>query len=193
MRPSAVFLLPFLAALASPALAMQNEPTGFEKARFGMSPPEVAKLYEGKIQKLDKEYLGSSPVLSPLVHRQALRDMKLPWLQHPVTVELRYWKDRLWVVIVYYGENSQEEVVEGLRKQYGPPDISGHDAVWRGAKVTVNTANRERWYAIADLELSREVQAVFAEDMRRAQEAARARQGGAAPAAPAPAATPAAK
>jgi hypothetical protein len=188
MRPHTIALV-LLFLSSAPALAMDKakEPAGFDKAKFGMSPAQVQKLYKDRVQPLKDEHLGASPVLSSLVQRQVIRDFKLPGVESPVNVELRYWKEKLWVVIVYYGNNGQETVVESMRKVYGPPDVSGQDALWRGTKVQINTANRERWYAIADQALSLEAQALFMEDMKRAEEYHRARQGGAAPT-PAPAA-----
>lgn len=168
---------------------MDHEPTGFGKAKFGASPQEVEKLYKGKIKGLGQESLGATPVFSPFVVRQSLSEQKVLGLEQPVTVELRYWKDRLWVVIVYYGQNGTEAVNEALRKEYGKPDQSSGDQIWQGKKVLVNTANRERWYAISDNAIAHEAQLAFMEEMRKAQEKMRERQGLPAQTAPA---TPAA-
>jgi len=175
--------------LASSAAAFENEPAGLGKLKFGMSPQQVEKLFPGKVRTLDMEHLGATPVKSAYIVRQVLPDQTVAGLPAPTNVELRYWKDKLWVIIVYYGANSNNDVAEGLNKQYGKPTISGQDSIWRGQKVQVNTVMRERWYAIADLALSGEAQKVFAEDMRKAQERLRGQQG-AAPAAPPPAAAP---
>lgn len=155
--------------LASPAAALEKEPAGLGKAKLGMSPKEVQKLYPGKVRVLDMEHLGATPVKSAHMVRQLLSDQKVEGLASPTNVELRYWDDKLWVIIVYYGENSNESVQEGLRKVYGQPDLSGNDAVWRGKKVQINTATRERWYAIADLALSAQAQQAFAAEMEKVQ------------------------
>lgn len=147
---------------ASGQMPLKIEPEGFGQARFGMSPAEVERLYP-RLTTLGRENLGATPVLSPLAVRQLLPPQELQGLSKPVRVELRYWKDRLWTVIVYYGDNSAEDVITVLRKQVGDPGNRDKEPTWRGEKVTVITANRERWYAISDDALSREVQAVVFE------------------------------
>lgn len=175
---------------------MEHEPTGYGKAKFGDSPQKVEKLYPGKVKALGQESLGATPVFSPLIARQSLSDQKVLGLAHPVTVELRYWKDQLWVVIVYYGANDSTAVNEALRKEYGKPDQSSADQVWKGKKTLVNTANRERWYAMSDNAIAHDAQMAFMEEMRQAQEKMRERQGRPAQAPPAaqqPEAPPAGK
>jgi len=172
--------LALLSLLASPAAALdvQKQPTGYGKARFGMSPQEVEKLFKGKVRTLGEENLGATPITGPNVVRQVISDQKVPGFDQPTNVELRYWKGKLWVAIIYYGQNSTEQVNQALLKLYGEPTVMAADILWQFPKVMVNTANRERWYAIGDTALSREVQAVFLEELRQQQQ----------PAAPAPAA-----
>jgi hypothetical protein len=177
-------LAPFVLLVTFADAAMEHEPNGFGKAHFGMSPQEVEKLYAGTIRTLGQENLGASPVYGPRISRQLLPDQKVPGFNQPTNVELRYWDNKLWVVIIYYGQNGLEEVNAALRKEYGKPPTAASDSMWSGSKVMVNTANRERWYAISDIALSKEAQAVFMEDLRKAQERMRA-QPAAPPAAPA--------
>lgn len=160
-------------SLVSAAAAMDNPPTGYGKAKFGASPAQVEKLYPGQIKVLGQESLGATPVFSPYIVRQSLSDQKVLGLEKPVTVELRYWKDQLWVVIVYYGANDIKDVNEALRKQYGKPNQTSSDQVWQTDKVLLNTANRERWYAISDNAIAHEAQVAFMEEMRKMQEKAR--------------------
>jgi hypothetical protein len=170
------------------AAAMENEPAGIGKAKFGMSPAEVEKLYPGAVRTLvGMESLGAAPVGGPYVVRQAFSAHAVEGLPEPTTVELRYWKDQLWVVVVYYGNNSAEVVQEALRKRHGPPDLASNDSLWRGEKVQVNTVNRERWYALADKALSAEAQKLFSEEMRMLQERSRGAGGGPPPATAPPA------
>lgn len=144
----------------------QNEPDGFGKARFGLSPAEVAKLYPSA-KPLDKEFLGATPVFSPFIARQHLTEQKVPGLSKPVSVELRYWKDKLWVVIVYFGDNSAEQVEASLRERFGEPMGTGTGPYWTGEKVSITTAVREKWYSISDNAASAEVRHLFAEEMRK--------------------------
>ena len=178
-----------VAFLASPSLAVEvkYQPSGYGRARFGMSPEEVAKLFKGKVRTLGDESMGATPVLGPNVVRQLLSDQKVPGLDLATTVELRYWKGKLWVAIVYYGQNSAEQVNQSLLKRLGPPTLASSDIVWHFPKVMVNTANREHWYAIGDTALSSQAQAALLEELRRQQ------QMQAPPPAPAAVPTPAGK
>ena len=172
-----------LSCLVTPALAATpKQPTGYGKARFGMTPAEVEKLYKGQVRVLAQENMGATPVTGPNIVRQLLANQRVPGLKEPTNVELRYWKDKLWVVIVYYGQNGNDAVNEALRAEYGAPTISAQDSVWQGPKTLVNTSNRERWYAMSDVALSRDAQQAFMEDMRKLQEKQRAQD--APPAAP---------
>jgi hypothetical protein len=188
MRQQITRLLLLTTLLATPAVALENQPDGLGKAKLGMSPQQVEKLY--KVRTLDKENLGATPVYSADILRQVLADQQVPGLKVPTNVELRYWKNKLWVIIVYFGQNGGEAVNEALTKQFGKPTITSTDSVWQFPKVMVNTANRDRWYAIADTALSKEAQAAFMEDLRKAAEQRQLQQppAAAAPAAPVPAA-----
>lgn len=156
------------------AESKKKEPDGFGKAKFGMSPQAVERLYLS-IRKLDKENLGASVVYSPLVARQLLTDQSIPGLKKPVRVELRYWKERLWVIIVYWGENGWDDVKAHLVSQLGEPRASVADPFWRGEKVTVTTSVAGRWYALAEKTLSKEAQEAYMEDMRKTEELRRQR------------------
>jgi hypothetical protein len=166
---------------------VKKEPSGLGKAQFGMSPQQVEKLYKGQVRTLGQENLGATAIYSPDIVRQVLADQKVGGLSQPTNVELRYWKNKLWVIIVYFGQNSAESVNESLVKQFDKATISSTDYVWQFPKVMVNTANRDRWYAMADTALSREAQAAFAEDMRKAAEQRQTQQAPAAAPPPAPA------
>ena len=173
-----------LALAASAVARMTIEPKGFGKAHFGMSPAEVKKLYPN-MRTLGRESFGATPVLGPDFVRQLLPAERIEGLSKPVPVELRYWKSRLWVVIVYYGANSTDDVVKYLKKLVGDPSNREPEPMWRGGEVTVNAANRERWYAISDNNLSRGVQVLLQSEL--------AKQRGAAPPAQTPAAADSAK
>jgi len=143
----------------------EKEPTGFANARFGASVEEVKNLYP-RLEPLTKS-LGSAVVEGPLVTRWVLWQQKTPGLPHPTNVELRFWKGRLWVVIIYFGENSLQTVIDSLTARYGPPRGNALSAVWTGAKSTVIVAGRAKWYSIHDNVISKEAQTAFIEDLRR--------------------------
>jgi hypothetical protein len=190
MRQQIIPLLLAILLLAAPAAALENQPSGLGKAQFGMSPKQIEKIYKGKVRTLDRENLGATPIYTADVVRQVIADEKVAGLDQPTNVELRYWKNKLWVIIVYFGQNGAEAVNEALLKQFGKPTVSSTDLVWQFPKVLVNTSNREHWYALAELEMSKEVQAAFTEDLRKAAEQRQTQQAPAAapPAAPVPAA-----
>jgi len=161
---------------AVPAGAMENEPTGFGKARFGMTVAQVSEIYP-QMEKLTKS-LGAAVVEGPLIERRVLWKEEISGLSKPVNVELRFWKDQLWVVIVYFGENDLETVVRLLTERHGPPSGKPANAIWEGKKSTIMIAGKARWYSIQDNAISKEAQAVFMEDFKRAMERRRARRQG---------------
>ncbi len=162
-------------------------PDGFGKAKLGMSPQEVAKLYP-ELKKLDREVLGATPVFSPFVVRQLIPSVALAGAPHPVPVELRYWKDKLWVIIVYNGQNSDEQMTDAFTALCGKPSADKPGPAWFGEKVSISSAPKQHWYALADNALSKQAQELFAEEMARQRQMAARRGAAAVPAASAPAA-----
>ena len=188
-------------ALAVPAAAMTNEPTGFGAAKFGQSVEEVKKALP-KVEPLEGS-LGAQAFPSEHLKRFALKGTKVPGLEKPTNVELRFWKDKLWTVIVYFGENPPEQVTAALTKQYGPPAGTPANPAWHGERTETLVVNRERYWATTDNALSTDAQAWFREYLtgQRAEPAAAASPAGtpasatpggdATPATPAVDATPA--
>ncbi len=174
--PALVLMMALVLTCSRPSLAAnKHEPNGLGKLRFGMTPAQVLRLYPA-LKKLDQENLGASPVISPLAVRQLLSNQKVPGLKKPVLVELRYWKEKLWVIVVYFGQNPADEVMAALKKQYGEPSTSSREPVWRGKKANVMTNLMPGWYAIADNELSRDAQEVIIGEIRKNEERMRAQQ-----------------
>ncbi|GIW41082.1 MAG: hypothetical protein KatS3mg076_1659 [Candidatus Binatia bacterium] len=152
-----------LSCLFSPAWSgptPEREPDGWGKARFGMSREEVGRLFP-HAQPLSKEHLGAAAPLGPEFARQLLPEEKFPGLELPVSVELRYFRDRLYAVVVYWGANPAERVLDVLRRRYGP--APGPEPTWKGEKVTIATDVRGRWHAFWDNRLSQEAARVFTE------------------------------
>lgn len=152
----------------SPRRVAETEPAGFGKARFGVSPEEVKILYP-QLEEL-KKGLGAVVVEGPLITRWVLWKQELPGLPQPTDVELRFWKNQLWVVIVYFGANDLDTVVKALTERYGPPRGKPASAVWQRARSTIIVAGKAKWYSVQDNAISREAQAVFIEDFKRSME-----------------------
>jgi hypothetical protein len=133
---------------------------GFGKAKFKMTPDEVRAVLPD-LEPLEED-LGAAIVGGPYAKRFVLRDFEVPGFQHKTNVEIRFWNDRLWVVIVYFGENDFGSVVEAMEKLHGT-DSRGDDKsrVWVGEKTTAVVTDRERYYSISDNDLSAEARAAL--------------------------------
>jgi hypothetical protein len=93
-----------------------------------------------------------------------IEQQKVDGLDKPTTVELRFWKKKLWGFIVYFGDNKDEAVIAMLNGRLGPPD--GTDPkypVWKRAKTQTTAEMLQRWYGVNDLPLSTQAQAWFAQ------------------------------
>jgi hypothetical protein len=113
------------------------------------------------------EMLGAATVQSPHVKRYLLRDQKVAAVEQPTKVELRFWKDRLWVIVVYFSALDLENVKTMLTQRYG--DLQGGRlSLYRTMElVTIVLDAKKRWYSIADDAISREAQTFFAEEMKK--------------------------
>ena len=192
-------LAALLALAALPAAAATKDLTSFGGAKLGASPAEVRKVFP-KMEPTT-ENLGSQPFDSEFLARYVVRSTPIPETGKPGVIELRFWKDKLWAVIAYYGDGNDAKVVEVLTKKLGPPNGSNPQKPgWQGDKSLTFVETEHHWYSITDNALSKDAQAWFyarLEEMKRqlAPAAAATPVAAATPAAaaPAPAATPAAK
>jgi hypothetical protein len=146
----------------------ETEPPVFGKARFGMTLEEMKALYP-EMEDLTKS-LGAAVAEGRFIARRVLWKQKLPGLPEATDIELRFWKNQLWVVIVYFGSNDLDTVVKALTERYGPPEGDPASPVWSGAKTTVILAAKARWYSVHDNAISKDAQAVFIEDLKRSIE-----------------------
>jgi hypothetical protein len=150
------------------AAAETTSPTGFEKATFGMPLEEVKKLYPDMRELSFSENLGAVPVGGPYIARYVLRQQKVEGLTKPADVELRFWKGKLWLYIVYLGENTPESAVEALTKRYGP--ITGKDPrypIWNTPKTTILVELSDKRYTVNDEPLSLQAREWFIELLRK--------------------------
>ena len=150
------------------AHGFQNESATFEQLQFGESVADVLKAYPSA-RKLTHEKLGATVVESPFIARYQVPDVRLAGAAHPVSFELRFWKEKLWVVIVYFGENSNDEIVRWLTARYGTPTAAHPNPAWSGKVASVVTSLKERWFSVADQVASKEISALLveSESMRR--------------------------
>lgn len=140
-----------------------DEFTGFEKAPFGSTPEEFKKLYPKAEVLKEGEDLGAPTVGGAYITRLVLKDQPVTGLAKPTTVELRFWKRKLWGVIVYYGDNDDKQVLDMLTKRLGPSGSADPDyPLWERSKTQTAATVKQRWYGINDLPLSKEAQAWFA-------------------------------
>ena len=139
-------------------------PTGFGATKFGMRLAEVWAMYP-KAELLEQTaQLGASNVGGPYVDRLALRNYPVAGLDKPTTVELRFWKDQLWTVIVYFGDNDLEHSKAYLVKTFGPRRAGDSESPsWPGASVTTSATYKQRWYGTSDNAMSQQVAAWFAD------------------------------
>jgi hypothetical protein len=149
------------------AAAKAAEPTGFGTAKFGMSLAEVWKMYPKAKLLGPRDTLGASAVDGPYIDRLALHDQPVPGFAKPTTVELRFWKDKLWAVVVYFGDNDPEACKIYLTQTFGPsasPDPNSPS--WPGTKVSTSAVYKQNWYGFSDDAISKEAAAWFGDALK---------------------------
>jgi hypothetical protein len=151
----------------APAAGETGSPV-FGKARFGMTVEEMKALYP-QMEDLNKS-LGAAVAEGRFITRRVLWQQQLPGLPDPTDIELRFWKNQLWVVIVYFGNNDLDTIMKMLTERYGPPQGDPGSPVWSGPTSTVIVAAKARWYSAYDNVISKDAQAVFMEDLKRSLE-----------------------
>ncbi len=82
------------AAAAKPVVIEQF--TGYAGIPWGTRWEEVKKRLPKAVDLPDGKNLGATPVGLPFIHRLELEQQQVPGLAEPVTVELRFWKKKLW-------------------------------------------------------------------------------------------------
>ncbi len=143
-----------------------SAPEGFGKAAFGASMKTArAALPEMKSLPVPPNagFLGN-----PKLGRFVLSQQKLEGLSAPVEVELRFWEDHLWTVIVYAGSNPFDAVLQMLEAKYGPPSNRDRSPTWVWPTRNLVTAPAQQWYSIADKEIGRAAQAALMESLHQA-------------------------
>lgn len=150
------------ATSATPAATALPGLSGFGPVTVGMPLERVRELLPAAQPIANTVMLGAPTLDSPYLSRLLLENQSFPGLPKPIDVELRFWKDRLWIVHLYTRDNPPEAVRAMLVERLGPPH-SEHPRTlaWANETTTVHGQLALRWIAITDVEISREPQAWF--------------------------------
>jgi len=152
---------------AAHAAVSPHVPQGYGKAKFGISFEQAHKLYPA----LTKAGSTSAAYFrSPNLTRYWMTKVKVPGLKDDCSVEFRFWKDRLWSIIVYYGANPSGDVMENLAREFGPPTVRTSDPSWTLGRVTIITSPPQMWYSFDDGEIGKDVRREFMEAVQREQQ-----------------------
>jgi hypothetical protein len=161
------FIFLSCAAYAAPPTATPapHAPEGFGTAKFGMTLEQVRQLYPT---------LAKAPVVTsaayfrlPSLTRYWITKVDVPGLRSQCDVEFRFWKNRLWSVVVYYGANAFADVAEKLRREYGPPSTKSRDPSWAFGSASITTSPGQMWYSLDDNEIGKDVQRGFTETIQQ--------------------------
>lgn len=154
-------VLALTVAVTNRTMAVEPEtktPEGYGKARFGMSVADTKAVYP------ELAPIPHSPgyLSHPDLQRQVLWKVRLKGLPEPVDIELRFWKDRLWMFLFYTGKNSAPKVTQYLQREYGPPATGGLDPAWVWPGRTLVNQSGHGWFALSDKEIGKEAQRILA-------------------------------
>ena len=167
-------------AAARAAAPMPRVPQGFGKAKFGISLEQARTLYPA----LTKAGATAAAYFrSPNLTRYWMTKVKVPGLKEDCSVEFRFWKDKLWSVIVYYGTNPTPDVMENLAREYGRPTVRTSEPSWTLGTVTIITSPAQMWYSFDDGEIGKDVRREFMEAVQHQQDRTGKPDAAAAPAA----------
>ena len=140
----------FLAPL--PTLGFSNEPTGFGKARLGMTVDEVKQAFPTL-----KAVSGSAPDPTAPMAFYNVDDQTVFGLKH-CRVELRFNPLRLYEISFDCGNDLK--VMSALEKRFGQPTTGRPGAaLWESPRVVVSLNVKSRVFAFMDRELNQELQA----------------------------------
>jgi hypothetical protein len=139
-----------------------DEFTGYGSAPFLTTYDAFKRLYPSAEPVSEGANLGAPSIGGPYIRRLVLKDQKVEGLEKPTMVELRFWKNKLWGVIVYYGENNPEQIFAMLIKRLGPSDSTDPtNPLWERSKTQTTAQKKQLWFGINDRALSKEAQDWF--------------------------------
>lgn len=153
-------------AVVTAAPEKLNEPTGIGDLTLGAPVAEVQKKHPKMEELKPGVSLGAAIVGGPHVARYVLHKVAAKNLAQPADVELRFWDGKLWVIIVYLGQNPVSEVRAALEKQIGKPTAQGPPTSWLGQKSTTVLSYREGYFSISDNGLSDQARQVLVQALK---------------------------
>jgi hypothetical protein len=101
------------------------------------------------------------------IRRFAVRGVKPYGLPKATDMELRFWKDQLWLAIFQFGDNREADVRAALEKRFGAKPAAAPQAFWDAPNYSVALQVKPRWFSIQDPVLTAEAQRWFLEMMGR--------------------------
>jgi len=147
-------------AVAAPSIA---DLEGFAGIEFGDSL-EVAKKKHPEMRPVSTNdtRLNAAAIQSPHLMRQVIGDYKLGNVPTPVQVELRFWRDQLWAVVVYYDRGESEAVLKYLDETYGPRTSGAPERpIWSDDRVQLQVVTTGGWYGATSKPISEDARAWF--------------------------------
>lgn len=136
--------------------------TGYADIPWGTRWEVVKKRFPDATELAEGKSLGANPIGGPLIHRLELTKQAFPGLNKPVTVELRFWKKKLWGFVVYFGDNTDDEVSALLYGRLGPQDSTEKTyPIWKKDLTQTSADFRVRWFSVTDTPLSLQAQEWF--------------------------------
>jgi hypothetical protein len=137
------------------AQALNPEPTGFAKLKFGISVDEARKTYP-KMEKIERSRAGSTPN-HPKVQTFLVAKQQVDGLEKPTDLELLFWDGKFWLALVHFGENDPVKIMEYLTKQFGAPGHSDDRyATWSGKTAAITSDRGSKYFEVHDERISNE-------------------------------------
>jgi len=161
-------VLLLVAALALPMRSMADDDltTVIGEVRLRQSLADVQKQFP-EMRELRGKGKERAIVEGPFIRRFAVRGVKPFGLAKATDMELRFWKDQLWLAIFQFGDNSESEVRAALEKRFGAKPSVAAQAFWDATNYSVALQVKPRWFSIQDPALTSEAQRWFLELMGR--------------------------
>jgi hypothetical protein len=142
-RSAPLVLVCAVLAMPGPSIALQNEPDGFGKAKFGMSIEAVQKSFP------DMRKLGEAPQ-SPL-QIYAVENQSFAGLR-PCKATFSFLTNELYETKLDCG--SGDSVKAALYETFGQPSVEeAKMAIWRGEHAVVTMNRQTKTFAFANLAL----------------------------------------
>jgi hypothetical protein len=173
------------------AAGLENEPRGLGQAEFGSSVEQVRTVHPQMEEIRGAETIAAPAVHAPNIRRFVLRQQKLSGTDVPITVELRFWKDRFWLYITSFEAGDRERVFSALTRRHGPPDRGGQaQPIWAGNDTTILGEIERGWFTTQSQVIGRQTQTWFTDALDAAKRPKRLRrkERGSGPTPPPPAA-----